>query len=96
MSNGPIAKRTRAPNYLHKYAHAAVPADHIRDLGVKDNDGTVFWSAVAFGAAFRAAATVSPIWGWLADLYGRKPMLIRASLGMAIAMSMMGRGSRNW
>jgi MFS family permease len=65
---------------------------YIRDLGVKDNDGTVFWSAVAF----LAAATVSPIWGWLADLYGRKPMLIRASLGMAIAMSMMGRGSRNW
>ena len=64
--------------------------NYIRDLGVKDNDGIVFWSAVAFSAAFLAAATVSPIWGWLADLYGRKPMLIRASLGMAIAMSMMG------
>jgi hypothetical protein len=64
--------------------------NYIRDLGMKDNDGIVFWSAVAFSAAFLAAATVSPIWGWLADLYGRKPMLIRASLGMAIAMSMMG------
>ena len=64
--------------------------NYIRDLGVKDNDGIVFWSAVAFSASFLAAATVSPIWGWLADLYGRKPMLIRACLGMTIAMSTMG------
>ena len=64
--------------------------NYIRDLGVSDPDAIVFWSATAFSAAFLAAATVSPIWGWLADLYGRKPMLIRASLGMAVVMSMMG------
>jgi MFS family permease len=64
--------------------------NYIRDLGVKDADAVVFWSAAAFSVAFLAAATVSPIWGWLADLYGRKPMLIRASLGMAVVMSMMG------
>jgi MFS family permease len=64
--------------------------NYIRDLGVHDPDAIVFWSAAAFSAAFLAAATVSPIWGWLADLYGRKPMLIRASLGMAVAISMMG------
>jgi MFS family permease len=65
------------PNYIH-------------DLGVQDADAIVFWSAAAFSAAFLAAAMVSPIWGWLADLYGRKPMLVRASLGMAVAISMMG------
>jgi MFS family permease len=64
--------------------------NYIRDLGVHDPDAIVFWSATAFSAAFLAAAMVSPIWGWLADLYGRKPMLIRASLGMAVVMSMMG------
>ena len=64
--------------------------NYIRDLGVHDEKAVVFWSATAFSAAFLAAATVSPIWGWLADLYGRKPMLIRASLGMAVVMSMMG------
>jgi MFS family permease len=64
--------------------------NYIRDLGVSDPDAIVFWSATAFSAAFLAAATVSPIWGWLADLYGRKPMLIRASLGMAVIISMMG------
>ncbi len=63
---------------------------YIRDLGVTDKDEIVFWSAIAFSAAFLAAAIVSPIWGWLADLYGRKPMLVRASLGMAVAISMTG------
>jgi hypothetical protein len=47
-----MAGMTLMPPFLPTY---------IRDLGVKDNDGTVFWSAVAFGAAFLVAATVSPI-----------------------------------
>src|SRR6185437_10037855 len=32
----------------------------------------------------------APLWGRLADLYGRKLMLIRASAGMAVAMSLIG------
>ena len=57
----------------------------MRELGVHDDNAVVFWSAAAFSASFLAAALVSPIWGYLADLYGRKPMLIRASFGMTIA-----------
>jgi MFS family permease len=64
--------------------------NYIRDLGVHDDTGVVFWSATAFSASFIAAGLVSPIWGWLADLYGRKPMLMRACLGMTIAISAMG------
>ena len=64
--------------------------NYVRDLGVKDETAIVFWSAAAFSASFLAAGLVSPIWGWLADLYGRKPMLIRACLGMTIAISAMG------
>lgn len=64
--------------------------NYVRDLGVRDATSVVFWSATAFSASFLAAALVSPIWGWLADLYGRKPMLIRACLGMTIAISAMG------
>jgi MFS family permease len=63
---------------------------YIRDLGVRDAHAIVFWSAAAFSASFLAAGLVSPIWGYLADLYGRKPMLIRACLGMTIAISAMG------
>ncbi len=45
--------------------------NYVRDLGVHDERAIVFWSAAAFSAAFLAAGLVSPIWGYLADLYGR-------------------------
>jgi MFS family permease len=64
--------------------------NYVQELGVHDPDAIVFWSAAAFSASFLAAALVSPIWGWLADLYGRKPMLIRACFGMTIAISALG------
>ncbi len=54
------------------------------------------WSGVAFGATFFSAALVAPLWGRLADLYGRKLMLIRASLGMAVAMSLIGLAENVW
>ncbi len=48
------------------------------------------WSAVAFGATFFGTAITAPLWGRLADRYGRKPMLVRAAIGMAIVMSLIG------
>src|SRR5579863_7140598 len=63
---------------------------YVEQLGVKDHASIVQWSGVAYGATFFTAALVAPLWGWLADLYGRKLMLIRASLGMAVAMSLIG------
>jgi MFS family permease len=63
---------------------------YVQHLGVADEGAAMRWSAAAFGATFLAAATVSPLWGRLADRYGRKPILIRASLGMAVAMSLIG------
>ena len=38
----------------------------------------------------------APLWGRLADRYGRKPMLTRASLGMAVAMSLIGMAATVW
>jgi MFS family permease len=63
---------------------------YVKQLGVTDHAAIVEWSGIAYGATFFSAALAAPLWGWLADLYGRKLMLIRASLGMAIAMSLIG------
>lgn len=63
---------------------------YIEKLGVHNEATIERWAGIAFGATFLMAAIVSPIWGKLADKYGRKPMLLRASLGMAIVMTLMG------
>ena len=69
---------------------------YVEQLGVHDQAAIVQWSGVAFGATFFAAALVAPLWGRLADRYGRKLMLVRASLGMAIAMSLIGMAGTVW
>jgi MFS transporter, DHA1 family, multidrug resistance protein len=69
---------------------------YIAELGVANPAAVAQWSGVAFGATFFAAALVAPFWGQMADRYGRKLMLIRASLGMAIAMSLMGMAQNVW
>ena len=68
---------------------AAARRDHSAAAAVQ-------WSGVAFGATFLAAALVSPLWGRMADRYGRKLILIRASLGMAVVMSLLGLAQNVW
>jgi MFS family permease len=63
---------------------------YVQQLGVSDHAAIVQWSGVAYGATFLTAAIFAPLWGRLGDQYGRKLMLIRASLGMAVAMSLIG------
>ena len=69
---------------------------YIEQLGVKEPKEIAQWSGIAYGATFFTAAIVAPFWGRLSDRYGRKIMLIRASLGMAIAMGMMGMAQDVW
>ena len=47
-------------------------------------------SGIAFGITYIISAIFSPIWGNAADKFGRKPMLLRASLGMAVVIGCMG------
>lgn len=63
---------------------------YIKHLGVQNNSLIEQYSGLAFGATFIILAIFSPIWGKAADKYGRKLMLMRASLGMAIIIFCMG------
>ncbi|MEC0329241.1 multidrug efflux MFS transporter [Paenibacillus macerans] len=63
---------------------------YIKQLGVGDAGEIARFSGLAFGITFIVSAIFSPIWGLTADKYGRKPMLLRASLGMAIVIGCMG------
>src|SRR5476649_639779 len=63
---------------------------YVEQLGVTGHAAIGQWSGLAYGATFLSAALTAPLWGRLGDRYGRKPMLMRASLGMAVAMSLIG------
>lgn len=69
---------------------------YVQQLGVEEPAAIARWSGAAYAATFLSAALTAPLWGRLADRYGRKLMLIRASLGMAIAMSLIGMATAPW
>ncbi|QJP73465.1 MFS transporter [Burkholderia glumae] len=69
---------------------------YIEQLGVHGHAAIVQWSGIAYGATFLSAALVAPLWGRLADRYGCKLNLVRASFGMVVAMSLIGLSQNVW
>ena len=61
----------------------------VRSLGVRDEAHVQMWSGAIFAAPFLFAALMTPIWGWLGDRYGRKPMVVRALLGLSVSLFLM-------
>lgn len=62
---------------------------YIKQLGIQNTASIEQFSGIAFGITFIISAIFSPIWGQAADKFGRKPMLLRASLGMSIVIFCM-------
>jgi MFS family permease len=63
---------------------------YLRQLGVHDTGQLALWTGVAGGASGAALAVMSPLWGVLADRYGRRAMLLRAMLGAGLTVGLMG------
>jgi MFS transporter, DHA1 family, multidrug resistance protein len=66
------------------------------DLGVTTEAGIDLWSGILNGSTSFVAAFASPLWGRLADSYGRKPMLIRSSCAIAVFTAFMGMALNVW
>ncbi|WP_409310573.1 multidrug efflux MFS transporter [Pectobacterium sp. B1J-3] len=69
---------------------------YIEQLGVHSHESLSLWSGIIFSSSFLISAIVAPLWGSLADRKGRKLMLLRAALGMAIVMTLQGFASNVW
>jgi len=62
----------------------------IRELGVTSENHVAIWSGLLVTGSGLTLALVSPLWGTLADRYGRKVMVQRAMFGGAVTLSLMG------
>ncbi|WP_165850307.1 MFS transporter [Lactiplantibacillus plantarum] len=68
----------------------------VSQLGDFTKAQIAFYSGLAFAADYAISAISAPLWGIIADKKGRKIMLLRASLGMAVAMGLMGFVTNVW
>ena len=72
------------------FAFPFLPLFLHRELHIPSGSQLAFWTVISAGVTGFALALTSPIWGRLADRYGRKPMLIRAMVGGGISAGFMG------
>jgi DHA1 family multidrug resistance protein-like MFS transporter len=66
------------------------------ELGVGSPSAVVLWAGIVTATAPFVAAFASPLWGQLADRHGRKLMLIRSSVAIAIFTGLMGLSWNVW
>lgn len=69
---------------------------YVELLGVTGHSALNMWSGLVFSITFLFSAIASPFWGGLADRKGRKIMLLRSALGMAMVMALMGLAQNIW
>jgi DHA1 family multidrug resistance protein-like MFS transporter len=63
---------------------------YVQELGITELHQVELWSGVLFAAHAVPMAIFAPIWGSLADRYGRKLMVERAMFGGAVVLAAMG------
>ncbi|WP_048001019.1 MFS transporter [Lactiplantibacillus herbarum] len=69
---------------------------YVGQMGDFSKGELTMYSGLTYAVTFFVVAVVSPLWGKLADRRGRKIMLLRSSLGMAIVIGAMGFVHNIW
>lgn len=60
---------------------------YLLKLGV-DNSSVKLWAGLVFSVTFLMGAIMAPIWGSLADKYGKRQMVIRAGLSLVVVYAL--------
>lgn len=63
---------------------------YIKELGVHNQSSVDTFSGICFGITYLIAGLFSPLWAKVSDKYGRKPILLRACLGMGTVIFLTG------
>ena len=62
----------------------------IQELGNFTNQQSAFWAGIATSASGIAMFFSAPLWGIVADRWGRKPMVLRAMFGAGTVLALIG------
>ncbi|RIX53097.1 MFS transporter [Paenibacillus nanensis] len=65
------------------------------DLGV-DKGSVNLWAGVVHSSAFMVGAIMAPLWGMLADKFGKRNMVIRAGLSLAVIYALIAFVQTPW
>ncbi len=65
-------------------------------LGVQPASAVAFWAGVLVSITSFVAVFTSPMWGRMADRYGRKLMVLRSSFAIAVCTTLMGLSQNVW
>ncbi len=69
---------------------------YLQDLGIDDPVSLKYWTGLIQSATAISLAVFAPIWGSLADSYGKRLMLLRAMIGGAFVVGLMGFVTNPW
>jgi DHA1 family multidrug resistance protein-like MFS transporter len=62
----------------------------IQELGTLTSQKAAFWAGIATSATGIAMFFSAPLWGIVADRWGRKPMVLRAMFGAGMVLALIG------
>jgi DHA1 family multidrug resistance protein-like MFS transporter len=69
---------------------------YIGQLGVGDMGAAAAWAGLSLGVTPALTAVLSPLWGRVADRFGRKLMVERSLLSFVVVMAAMAYVTRPW
>jgi DHA1 family multidrug resistance protein-like MFS transporter len=69
---------------------------YIQQMGVTDVGEVAAWTGVCLGVTPAMTALFAPLWGRLADRFGRKLMVLRSLASFVILMAAMGYATTPW
>jgi DHA1 family multidrug resistance protein-like MFS transporter len=69
---------------------------YIKDLGADSLSSQALWAGVINAGGAAVMAITAPIWGIVADRYGRKPMVLRAMFAGSVTIGLMSLATSPW
>lgn len=69
---------------------------YIEDLGAGSLESQALWAGIINAGGALVMAISAPVWGIVADRYGRKPMVLRAMFAGSITIGLMSLATSPW